>query len=178
LGGLAELPILVEAKAREVIADGERLRASIHAEGCRPQAVTAVARRLGEPVTRLDRNEPFLNEVPVGQVRDTSPASIAHDVQALLVDGAVLSESSRALLTKWMVGNTTGKERLRAGLPDDWRVGDKTGTGPHGATNDVAIVWPPGRAPVIISAFFWGSNAPQADLNRALADVARIETGR
>jgi beta-lactamase class A len=140
-----------------------------------PQGVTAFARRLGDAVTRLDRNEPSLNEVPSGEVRDTtSPASMAHDVQALLVDSTVLSESSRALLEKWMIGNTTGNERLRAGLPDDWRVGDKTGTGPHGATNDIAIAWPPGRAPLIISAFFWGSKAPQADLNRALADVARI----
>jgi len=142
-----------------------------------PQAVTAFARRLGDAVTRLDRNEPLLNEVPAGEVRDTtSPASMAHDVHALLVDGSGLSESSRALLTKWMVGSTTGDERLRAGLPKDWRVGDKTGTGPHGATNDVAIAWPPARAPVIIAAFFRGSNAPQADLNRALADVARIVT--
>jgi beta-lactamase class A len=140
-----------------------------------PKAVTAYARSLGDAVTRLDRNEPALNEVPAGEVRDTtSPSSMVSDMQALLLGTKALSEPSRQLLTKWLVENTTGSERLRAGLPKDWRVGDKTGTGPHGATNDIAIAWPPNRAPVLIAAYFWGSKAPQADLNRALADVARI----
>jgi len=143
-----------------------------------PKAVTAFARSIGDTVTRLDRNEPALNEVPAGEVRDTtSPASIVHDLQALLVDSKALSESSRTLLTKWMVGCTTGDDRLRAGLPKDWRIGDKTGTGPHGATNDVAIAWPPDgvrRAPILIAAYFWGSTAPADDRSRALADVGRI----
>lgn len=144
-----------------------------------PKAVTGFARGIGDTVTRLDRNEPALNEVPDGDVRDTtSPASMARDLRTLLVERTALSEPSRALLTKWMVGSTTGNERLRAGLPKDWRVGDKTGTGPHNATNDVAIAWPPGGAPVVIAAYFWGSSAPQDDRNRALADVARVVTAR
>ena len=96
------------------------------------------------------------------------------DLQALLLEPKALYEPSRQRLTTWLVANTTGNERLRAGLPKDWRVGDKTGTGPHNATNDVAIAWPPNRPPVIVAAYFWGSKAPQADLNRALADVGRI----
>ncbi|HEY6213592.1 MAG TPA: class A beta-lactamase [Vicinamibacterales bacterium] len=143
-----------------------------------PKAVTAFARSIGDSVTRLDRNEPALNEVPAGEVRDTtSPSSMVRDLQTLLVETKALSDSSRALLTKWMIGNTTGNDRIRAGLPKEWRVGDKTGTGPHAATNDIAIAWPPGRAPLILAVYFWGSRAPQADLNRALADVARIVAG-
>ena len=143
-----------------------------------PKAVTGFARSIGDSVTRLDRNEPALNEVPAGEVRDTtSPSSMVRDLQTLLVETKALSDSSRALLTKWMIGNTTGNDRIRAGLPKEWRVGDKTGTGPHAATNDIAIAWPPGRAPVILAVYFWGSRAPQADLNRALADVARIVAG-
>jgi beta-lactamase class A len=140
-----------------------------------PQAVTKYARSIGDTVTRLDRNEPALNEVPAGDVRDTtSPASMVKNVQTLVLGTTALSESSRQLLTKWLVGNTTGNDRIRAGLPKDWRVGDKTGTGPHNATNDVAIAWPPGRAPVLIAVYFWGSTAAQAELNAAIADVARI----
>ena len=140
-----------------------------------PKAVTAFARAVGDTVTHLDRNEPALNEVPAGEVRDTtSPSSMVRDVQALVLGTKALAEPSRALLTTWLVGNTTGNDRLRAGLPKEWRVGDKTGTGPHNATNDVAIAWPPNRPPVIVAAYFWGSKAPQVDLNRALADVGRI----
>ena len=66
---------------------------------------------------------------------------------------------------------TAGAARLRAGLPGQWRVGDKTGTGENGATNDVAIVWPaPGR-PVLIGAYLAESNAPARERNEALADV-------
>ena len=140
-----------------------------------PAAVTTFARSLGDTVTRLDRNEPALNEVPAGEVRDTtSPSSMLKDMQTLLLGTTALSEPSRQLLTKWAVGNTTGNDRLRTGLPGDWRVGDKTGTGPHGATNDIGIAWPPGRAPVLIAAYFWGSSAAQSELNNAIADVARI----
>ena len=144
-----------------------------------PKAVTIFARTLGDTVTRLDRNEPTLNEVPAGEIRDTtSPSAIVGDLQALLLGTTALSDRSRRLLTNWMIANTTGDDRLRAGLPKDWRVGDKTGTGPRGATNDIAIAWPPNRPPIVIAAYFWGSNKSQADLNRALADVARIVAGR
>jgi len=142
-----------------------------------PGGVTAFARGIGDTVTRLDRNEPALNRVPAGDVRDTtSPASMVHNLRTLLLETKALSESSRGLLTKWLVENTTGNDRLRAGLPKEWRVGDKTGTGPDGATNDVAIAWPPNRAPVLVAVYFWGAKAAQADLNRAHADIARIVT--
>jgi beta-lactamase class A len=143
-----------------------------------PKGVTAFARGIGDTVTRLDRNEPALNRVPRGDVRDTtSPASMVQNLRTLLLETKALSESSRGLLTKWLVENTTGNDRLRAGLPNAWRVGDKTGTGPDGATNDVAIAWPPNRAPVLIAVYSWGSKAPQADLNRAHADIARAIAG-
>ena len=99
---------------------------------------------------------------------------MVHNLRALLLETKALSESSRGLLAKWLVENTTGNDRLRAGLPKDWRVGDKTGTGPDGATNDVAIAWPPDGAPILVAVYFWGSKAAQADLNRAHADIARI----
>jgi beta-lactamase class A len=152
-----------------------------------PGAVTQFARGLGDAATRLDRNEPTLNDVRAGDVRDTTtPDAMLRDMQTLLLTpsrpdrfggasgAAALSSASRELLTKWLVGNTTGNERLRAGLPKDWRVGDKTGTGPKGETNDIAIAWPPRRAPILIAAYLAGSAASADDRNRALAEVGRV----
>src|SRR5262245_1483742 len=83
-----------------------------------PAAVTTFARSLGDAVTRLDRIEPALNEVPAGEVRDTtSPSSMLKNLQTLLLATRALSEPSRQRLTKWLVENTTGNDRLRAGLP-------------------------------------------------------------
>jgi beta-lactamase class A len=91
-----------------------------------------------------------------------------------LVLGDALSAASRAKLTDWLVGNTTGDSRLRAGFPKGWRVGDKTGSGDHGVTNDVAIAWPPERQPLIVSAYYAESPADDKARNAVLAEVARI----
>ena len=62
---------------------------------------------------------------------------------------------------------------LRAGLPNDWRVGDKTSAGEHGSTNDVAIVWSPQRRPVVIAVYLTETTAAPEQKNAALADIAR-----
>jgi beta-lactamase class A len=72
-----------------------------------------------------------------------------------------------------MKGNTTGAEKLRAGLPSRWAIGDKTGMGGHGSTNDVAIVWPAPDRPLLVAAYLTDTEAGEADRNAALADVAR-----
>jgi beta-lactamase class A len=139
-----------------------------------PPALTAFARSLGDPVTRLDRIEVQLNEATPGDPRDTTtPMAMLEDVRRVLFT-QVLSARSRDQLTVWLVANKTGDARLRAGLPDGWRVGDKTGAGNNGATNDVAVVWPPGRAPLIIAAYFAESQLSANQRNAVLADVARI----
>lgn len=141
-------------------------------------ALTAFARSLGDTRTRLDRIEPDLNEAKPGDPRDTTtPAMMLHDLQALLL-GDALSAASRARLTDWLVANRTGDERLRAGVPAGWRVGDKTGTSNNGATNDVAILWPPGRGPLLVAAYYAeASAATSAQRNAVLAEVGRIVAG-
>ena len=124
-----------------------------------PGGFTAFARSLGDEVTRLDRNEPTLNEATPGDPRDaTSPRAMAASMQKVLV-GDALSESSRRQLQAWLVGDKVGDKRLRAGLPTSWRIGDKTGTGERGSTNAVAIIWPPGRAPLIATVYYTESSA-------------------
>jgi len=139
-----------------------------------PPALTAYVRTLGDTATRLDRTEPMLNEAKPGDPRDTTtPAGMLKSLESLLV-GPALSPASREQLTKWLVANTTGDRRLRAGLPSSWRTGDKTGTGAHGSTNDVAIVWPPERKPLLIVAYITGTSRPLAVLEDVLAGVARF----
>jgi beta-lactamase class A len=139
-----------------------------------PTGFTGMARALGDDMTRLDRVETALNEASPGDVRDTTtPAAMADDL-ATFVLGDRLSPASRDRLAGWLVANTTGGKRLRAGLPGGWRVGDKTGTGGHGATNDIAVAWPPGRGPLIVTAYYGESAAPIEAREAVLAEVGRL----
>ncbi|WP_437805746.1 class A beta-lactamase [Sorangium sp. So ce1078] len=139
-----------------------------------PAGLTAYLRSLGDQVTRLDRDEPALNANTPGDPRDTTtPDAMTDTCRVILVDDRALRAASRARLAAWMVRSKTGLTRLRAGLPSDWVVGDKTGTG-MGATNDVAIAWPPSRAPIVIACFVDAPSASPDARNAAHAQVARI----
>lgn len=139
-----------------------------------PPALTAFARTLGDPVTRLDRIETALNEATPGDPRDTTtPAAMLANMRRLLL-GDALSTASRARLVAWLLANTTGGQRLRAGLPADWRIGDKTGASDNGASNDVGIVWPPGHSPLLVAAYYAESPATPQQRNAVLAEVGRI----
>lgn len=138
-----------------------------------PAALTAYVHKVGASATRLDRTELTLNDVPPGDPRDsTTPADMLVLMQCLLL-GDTLAPASRKQLTEWLIANTTGGKRLRAGLPGDWRVGDKTGTaGPN--ANDIAIVWPPGRAPILIASYLAGAKIPADQRNAMHAEVGRL----
>lgn len=138
-----------------------------------PGALTAYARSLGDTVTRLDRTEPELN-LPSGaaMLDTTTPRAMTQTLQKLLV-GNALAVTSRATLLQWLKANTTGDKRLRAGVPAGWSVGEKTGTNRTDA-NDVGIAWPPGRAPLLVSAYLADSSAPAAAREAALAGVGRL----
>src|SRR5262249_42894690 len=70
-----------------------------------PTALTSYARSIGDPVTRLDRIEPNLNESVPGDLRDTTtPAAMLGNLRALLF-GDALSAASKDQLTKWLLGN-------------------------------------------------------------------------
>ncbi len=138
-----------------------------------PASLTAHLRQLGDPVTRLDRNEPDLNTAVPGDVRDTTtPSAMIYNMQALLL-GDQLTGPSRALLLDWLVGNTTGDDKLRAGLPPGWRVGDKTGSGANGTTNDIAIIWPSPERPLLVAAYLTETSASPPERAQAMAAIAR-----
>lgn len=139
-----------------------------------PPGFTEFARSLGDQVTRLDRDEPSLNSAIPGDERDTTtPAAMARDLQAVLV-GEALSPASRRQLEAWMIGDKVGGKRLRAGLPADWGIGDKTGTGDHGVANVIAILRPPGRAPLFAAVYYAESAGSPDERDAVHREVARI----
>lgn len=140
-----------------------------------PAGLTAWLRSIGDTVTRLDRMEPMMSEAIPGDPRDTSsPDAFAASFERVLL-GTVLTPASRQQLTRWLIANTTGDTRLRAGLPKGWTVGDKTGTGSNGSVNDIAIVWPQraAKGPLIIASFIKGGTADSNVLYAAHAGLAR-----
>jgi beta-lactamase class A len=137
-----------------------------------PSKLTEHLRSLGDPVTRLDRTEPSLNSAMPGDQRDTTtPGAMLSNLKLLLLDER-LSQDSRSQLEAWLQASTTGAKRIRAGLPSNWRVGDKTGTGENGAASDIAIVRPPERAPILIAIYLVGSASDVDLLDRSIARTA------
>ena len=139
-----------------------------------PAGVTNFTRNLGDQVTRLDRKEPDLNSAIPGDDRDTTTSgSMLADMTRILT-GDVLSRSSRSQLEDWLRGNKTGANMIRVGVPTNWIIGDKTGRGANGATNDIAIIRPPDRGPVLLAIYSAGSTATTNDRAAAIAEVAKI----
>lgn len=139
-----------------------------------PAAVTAFARSIGDETFRLDRWETALNSAVPGDPRDTSsPAAMAHSLETLAL-GAALPAAQRTQLQDWLRGNTTGDKRIRAGVPAGWAVADKTGTGDYGAANDLALLWPPARAPIVLAVYHTHAEADAKPDDGVIAAAARI----
>jgi beta-lactamase class A len=139
-----------------------------------PAALTAWMRTIGDRAFDLSHPEPELNVSRFGGAVDTTTPRAMADSFRRLAFGPVLAPASRMQWIAWLVANTTGEKRLRAGLPRTWRVGDKTGTmdGRWASTIDIAIAWPPGRAPLVIAGFVTDHPSTAAG-ETALAEVAR-----
>jgi beta-lactamase class A len=167
--------IALEALCRAVVAVSDNTAANLLLKlAGGPAAFTQFMRTLGDRETRLDRFELELNSNLPGDVRDTTtPRAMVTSMQAVLTRN-VLHADSRALLTNWLVDSATGLRRIRHGLPSNWRAGDKTGTGSNGAINDVAILWPPARKPILAAVYMSESTAGTEALNAAHAQIGRL----
>lgn len=139
-----------------------------------PSAVTAYARSIGDDAFRLDRWETELNTALPGDLRDTTtPAAMAASMRVLMV-GEALPAAQRAQLVTWMRGNKVGDKRIRAGVPAGWKVGDKTGTGDYGTTNDAGVIWPTSGAPIVLVVYYTQARADAKSKDDVIAGVARI----
>lgn len=139
-----------------------------------PEALTRFWRSGGDTISRLDHNEPELNRSPPGDPHDTTtPAAMAGNLRRLLL-GEVLTPASRAQLTQWMVDCKTGNNRLRGGLPADWKVGDKTGNNGKDASGDIAIAWPKSGGPVLVAAYTQGGSPTPQQLEAVFREVGAM----
>jgi beta-lactamase class A len=139
-----------------------------------PPALTAFWRASGDAVTRLDHNEPELNRSAPGDPRDTTtPAAMAGSLRRFLL-GEVLSPASREHLGGWMVNCKTGSNRLRAGLPASWRIGDKTGNNGKDAAGDVAMAWPNSGGPVVICVYTQGGSPTPDQFTAVFTEIGRM----
>ncbi len=141
-----------------------------------PAKVTQFARSINDVTYRLDRKEPELNTAIHGDPRDTtSPIAMAKSLQALTL-GDALGQSQRQQLVTWLKGNTTGDNSIKAGLPKHWVVGDKTGSGDYGTTNDIAVIWPENHAPLILVIYFTQQEQDAKYRKDIIAKAAEIVT--
>lgn len=139
-----------------------------------PRALTKFCRAIGDRYTRLDRVEPELNTATPGDPRDTTtPEAIARSYGRLVL-GRTLARRDRDLLTSWLKTNTTSAKRFRAGLPDDWVVGDKTGNGGYGTVNDVGIVWTAKRTPLVLAVLTTHDTEDASEEEDLVADATRL----
>lgn len=136
------------------------------------RAMTQFARTLGDKSFRQDRTWPEEAKAGGDDVRDSStPALMAANLYQLLF-GTRLDVTSRQLLKKWMLHNTTGDHRIRAGVPKHWQVADKTGTGMYyGTTNDIAILFPPNCPPIVVAIYFTQNKKEAKPNSQVVADV-------
>ncbi len=143
-----------------------------------PKGVTAFARSIGDDIFNLVRWEPELNTAVPGGLRDTSsPEAMANSLRKLVL-GHVLAPKQQELLKTWLIENTTGDARIRAGTPSNWLVGDKTGTcGHYGSTNDVGIIWPKNGSPIIVAVYFIVKKENAKPRDDVIAKATRIILG-
>lgn len=143
-----------------------------------PELFEQELKEIGDNVTDAARYETELNEATPGDPRDTSTArALTEDLREYAVDDA-LEPTDRDILNTWLRGNTTGAELIRAGVPDGWVVGDKTGAAGYGTRNDIAVIWPPDRAPIVL-AVLSSRDEPDASFDNALiAEATEVVIAR
>ena len=101
------------------------------------------------------------------------PAAMATTLSRLTL-GNGLAAPQRARFNDWLKGNTTGDAAIRAGVPTGWLVGDKTGGGGYGTTNDIAVLWPKQGAPMVLALYFTQSSPDAKPQQAVLAEVTRL----
>lgn len=155
------------------VSDNTALNLMLHQLGG-PQGLQAALRGLNDTTTDADRPEPTVNSALPGDVRDTStPHALAEDLRAYVL-GDVLAPQRRGTLVSWLKANTTGGAFIRAGVPAGWTVGDKTGNGDYGTRNDIAVLWPPNRAPIVIAVLSRRGTQNASSGDGLIADATKV----
>ncbi len=163
-------------KAAVTAADNTAANLLLDASGG-AKALTAWLRSTGDTETRVDRPAPEFDDRKADDPRDTTTPDSMLDTIGLLTLGNTLSDTLRAQLVDWMVSERLADARLRAGLAKDWKVGGIASTGKDGAAADIAVIWPPERGPVLVTAYVADAKLAGAELDAAFADISKIIAG-
>jgi len=170
IGGSASLLELAEAMA--VLSDNPAANIALAKVGG-PAALTAWLRSVGDQTTRLDRNEPEMNNETPGDPRDTSTPAAMLATSRALVEGRILSPAARKTLFGWMQASKTADTMIRAALPPGWQEANKTGAGSWRARNIVSVITPPGRKPIWVAAYLFAGKSELAERNRQFVPLGR-----
>ncbi|WP_156255965.1 class A beta-lactamase [Sandarakinorhabdus oryzae] len=170
IGGTASLLELAEAMT--VLSDNPAANLGLaHVGG--PAALTRWLGAIGDSVTRLDRNEPEMNNETPGDPRDTTTPAAMLATCRTLVTGRILSPAARAQLFAWMQASKTADTMIRAALPQGWQEANKTGAGSWHARNIVSVITPPGRKPIWVAAYLFAARSELAERNRQFVPLGR-----
>lgn len=168
----SSMPLLDLCAATMKLSDNTAANLILDAIGG-PASLTAFIRMTGDEITRLDRRETDLNEGTPGDARDTTtPLAMARTVEKLVL-GEILSPESRQQLKNWMIANEVADKLVRAGVPADWTVADRSGAGGNGSRAIVAIMWPPNAGPIIAAIYLTETAASFDERNAAIAEISR-----
>lgn len=170
--GLSGLSVLGLCHAAVTISDNTAANLLLRLIGG-PAGFTARAKKLDHS-TRLDRNEPELNENRAGDPRDTTtPSGMAKLLHTMLF-GSGIDPEAAAQLRAMMIDCRTGSARLRAGLPKGPTVGDKTGTSGNGLFGDIAFVRSDAKEPIVIASYVDAPKATMAEGNQAHREIGEL----
>jgi len=139
-----------------------------------PEGFNQALSQIGDNVTQAVRFEPDLNAFTPGDTRDTStPKALATSLQAFALSD-LLSDDKRELFIDWLKGNATGDTLIRAGAPEGWVVGDKSGAASYGTRNDIAVVWPPNEEPIVIAIMSRHDTEDAKYDDKLIAEAAKV----
>jgi beta-lactamase class A len=170
IGGSASLLELAEAMT--VVSDNPAANLGLARAGG-PAALTRWLREIGDQTTRLDRNEPEMNNETPGDPRDTTTPAAMLATSRALVDGRILSPAARQTLFGWMQASRTADTMIRAALPPGWQEANKTGAGSWHARNIVSVITPPGRKPIWVAAYLFAARSELTERNRQFVPLGR-----
>jgi len=139
------------------------------------EALRAFYVGIGDRTTRVDRLEPEMNRLDGDKDTITPGQSMGNLLRLLTSDQTPLAPASKALLLRWMTETPTGAGRIKAGVPADWTVAHKTGTGGYGPTNDIGVLYPPTGEPIVIAVYYHAARTSSPDQNDAvIAEATRM----
>ena len=131
-------------------------------------------RELGDDITNPVRLEPEMNEFIPGDDSDTStPKQMALNLQKYIL-GDVLNEEQKQILINWMTDNTITDNLIKASVPDNCKVIDKSGSGTYGTRNDIAIIYPESGKPIIMAIMTNRKMKYAIPDDKLIADIASV----